>query len=167
MELAQHDWVPYFRSITGEQRRLLVAIESMGRSAPIEERIDAMCGGVCTRHPLRAISYEHHADVLEVAVGLANEQGPLLRYFVAAPRAIVVTDAGGARTLVCVFSIQPRDSRTAALVHSVDRNHVPRRQAPEAVHAIASAGRRDRQRHSVTARRNPRPELDCASRRHR
>ena len=84
------------------------------------KRISAMCEGVCTRHPLRSICYERRGDVFEVAAGLAAEQGPLLRFFVAEPRsifireatrarAIVVTDAGGARTLVCVFPTPPRD----------------------------------------------------------
>src|ERR1700746_3909957 len=111
VELAQSDWNDYFERMSSEPGRLLVAIESVGRHAALEERISAMCEGVCTRHPLRSICYERRADVFEVAAGLAAEHVPLLRFFVAEPRsifvreatrarAIVVTDADGALTLV-------------------------------------------------------------------
>lgn len=133
MELTQDTWAAYFRGITNAHRQL-VAIESVGPRARVEERIEAMCEGVCTRHPLRAIAYEQRADVFEVAAGLAAEQGPLLRYLVAAPRrivvkeergvrAIAVTDAGGGRTLVCVFSTEPRGSRSGARIRSIDGNN--------------------------------------------
>jgi|GEM_PF-3464583 len=148
MELAQCDWSKYFRNITGEQQRLLVAVESVGLRAPLDERIDAMCQGVCTRHPLRAMCYEHRADVFEVAVGLNVGHGPLLRYFVAAPRrisvrevnaarAIVVSDSGGGRTLVCVFPAPPWDSYTATLTRPANRTHVRRPRSPEAMHPLA------------------------------
>jgi len=148
MELAQCDWSTYFRSITGEPQCLLVAVESVGPRTPLEERIDAMCEGVCTRHPLRAMCYEQHADVFEVAVGLNLSQGPLLRYFVAAPRrisvrevnaarAIVVSDSGGGRTLVCVFQAPPWDSHTAVLTRPQHRNHVRSPRSGPAAHPLA------------------------------
>jgi hypothetical protein len=177
MELAQHDWTTYFRSITSEPQRLLVAFESVGRRTPVEERIDAMCEGVCTRHPLRAIGYEQHSDVFEVAVGLSVQQGPLLRFFVAAPRricvrdasaarAFVITDAGGARTLVCVFSMHPWETRTATLTRRARSDPRPRRKPPAALHrgTLGRSGRAGRSTQPLTLAR---PALECATPLHR
>lgn len=173
MELTQQNWEPYFTGITREPGRRLVAIESLGRHSLVEERIDAMCDGVCTRHPLRAIGYEQRADVLEVAVGLNAEHGPLLRFFVAAPRrivvreaeaarAIIVTDAGDARTAVVVFPIQPRGTRSTARARPVERDHARRRHAPEALHVVAGDGPDGRAPHSRARRRTGHPHLDVA-----
>ena len=145
MELAQRDWSRYFRNITSEPQRLLVAVESVGPHTLLDERIDAMCEGVCTRHPLRAMGYEQREDVFEVALGLTAGQGALLRYFVAAPRsisvrevnaarAIVVSDSGGGRTLVCVFTVPPWDSPTATLTRPANRDQVRHRKARDAMH---------------------------------
>jgi hypothetical protein len=140
MELAHESWASYFHSITSDVGRLFVAIESVGGRAEVEERIAAMCEGERTRHPLRVISYQPTADVIEVAVGLTVAHGPLLRNFIAAPRrvdveevaggtkAILVTDAAGARTLVCVFSAGPGGARGAAPEESYQdhrRRHRP------------------------------------------
>lgn len=149
MELTRQDWAPYLEGIANAPGRRLVAIESLGQHSLVDERIDAMCDGVCTRHPLRAIGYEERADVFEVAVGLIAERGPLLRFFVAAPRrivvreaevarAIVVTDAGGSRTVVVVFTVDPRGTRSATRARPAEFVHVRRRAAPEAV--VVSAG---------------------------
>jgi len=146
MELAQREWNDYFERITSEPRQLLVAIESVGRHTPLEERISAMCDGVCTRHPLRSIGYEPHADVFEVAAGLAAEHGALLRFFVAEPRrilvreatrarAIVITDAGGAQTLVCVFPTRLRGALRSAAAASRPALTARLRDAPVALHA--------------------------------
>ena len=63
--------------------------------------------------PLHAIRYDSDADELEVTIGGATPGGAVLRYFVAAPRAIhleerdlgkviSVDDASGVRTLIHV-----------------------------------------------------------------
>jgi len=145
MELAQSDWNDYFERMSSEPG-LLVAIESVGRRSALEERISAMCEGVCTRHPLRSICYERGADVFEVAAGLAAEHGPLLRFFVSEPRsifvreatparAIVVTDAGGALTLVCVFPTRPRDGVSSPMAASRTAVTARLRSAPAELHA--------------------------------
>jgi hypothetical protein len=178
MELGREDWVPYFRSISSDERRLFVAIESVGPRVPVEERIEAMCDGVCTRHPLRSIAYEHHADMFEVALGIAAPEGPLLRYFVAAPRqilvreddsvrAIVVTDAGDTRTLVCVFSVEPRGPHTARIARPLGRRSGHRHQSPNALHILAPARPDLRDRRPATPWALARPAADCAARRHR
>jgi len=178
MELARDDWVAYFQSIATEERRLLVAIESVGPRAPVNERIDAMCEGICTRHPLRSIAYEQNADVFEVALGLAAREGPLLRYFVAAPRrifiregeavrAIVVTDAGDTRTLVCVFSVEPRSPRTSGSARPLDRGHGRHRQSPKALHVLAGTRQDPHPRRPAPPRAHPQSSNQSAAERHR
>jgi hypothetical protein len=114
VELASDSWATYFRRLSCRRGLLHAAIESVEGRAAVEDRIEALCNAVRIRYPLRTISYTAGADRFEVAVGLDAEHGPVLRYFVTAPRrifvterkdtsAILVSDANGARTLVCVF----------------------------------------------------------------
>jgi hypothetical protein len=167
MELAQDSWATYFRSVSSEPQKLLVAMESVGARAMVDERIDAMCEGVCTRHPLLGIAYEPSWDTLEVSVGL-SDAGPLLRYFVAGPRrifvketsgarAILVNDSGGGRTLVCLFAAIQRGGRVTALVRPLDDDGARVHPLPEtARRALRADGRRRGRRPAGRAGWSPR-----------
>lgn len=162
MELAQESWASYFRDIASEQRILFAAIEAVGRRAQLDERIASMRDDGYARHPLRLISYDQNADVIEVAVGLTAARGPLLRYFIAAPRqlfieeadertrAILVSDESGGRTLVCVFAVGP-SGRGAAPAESGEGHCRPHR---------ASQGPRARSRREHP-RRPAGPDVDA------
>jgi hypothetical protein len=108
-ELAAERWVEYFDSIASSIEGLLVTIEVM--SEQLGDQIDV------ERLPLRAIGYDHNDNMLEVAVGGRGTRYPVvLRHFIsrpqtisveqsgrAVPSAILVTDAGGDRTLIRLF----------------------------------------------------------------
>ncbi len=108
-ELDPEQWVEYFDSIAPSIDGLLVTIEVM--SEQLGDQVDV------ERLPLQAIGYDPKDNVLEVSVGGRSVRYPVvLRHFISSPqtisieesgslspRAILVTDAGGARTLIRLF----------------------------------------------------------------
>lgn len=105
-ELAAESWQEYFDSITPNIDGMLTTIEVM--SEQLGDQIDVQ------QLPLQAISYDPKDNTLEVAVGGRGVRFPvLLRHFISDPQtisieessslmpmAILVTDAGGVRTLI-------------------------------------------------------------------
>ena len=102
--LERESWSEYFDSLAQPRRRLLAAVALPGPD-----------GDACWEdgdRPLHGISYNRPCDEIEIAVRLGPGLGAALRYFVDAPRAIVleeaapavtllrVTDARGAQTLI-------------------------------------------------------------------
>jgi hypothetical protein len=115
-ELTAEKWVEYFDSIIPNIDGMLVTIEVM--SDELGDQVDV------ERLPLGAIGYDRKDDVLEVSVGGRSTRYPvLLHHFISgpqtisveesgplSPRAILVTDAGGVRTLIRLFepaSLEP------------------------------------------------------------
>jgi hypothetical protein len=108
-ELAPERWVEYFDSIAGRIDGQLVTIELMSDQLGDQTDVEHL--------PLRAIGYDHKDDVLEVSVGGQHPRYPVvLRHFISGPqtisieaadpltpRAILVTDASGVRTLIRLF----------------------------------------------------------------
>jgi Family of unknown function (DUF5335) len=108
-ELDAERWVEYFDSLAPSIDGLLVTIEVM--SEQLGDQLDV------ERLPLQAIGYDPKDNVLEVAVGGRGVRYPiLLRHFISSPqtvsveessplspRAILVTDASGVRTLIRLF----------------------------------------------------------------
>jgi uncharacterized protein DUF5335 len=108
-ELAAEGWVEYFDSIAPSIEGLLVTIEVM--SEALGDQLDV------ERLPLQAIGYDPKDNMVEIAVGGRGTRYPvLLRHFISSPqtisveesgplnpRAILVTDASGVRTLIRLF----------------------------------------------------------------
>jgi len=108
-ELGAGSWVEYFDSIAPNIEGVLVTIEVM--SDALGDQVDV------ERLPLQAIGYDPKDDVVEVAVGGRGMRYPvLLRHFISSPqtisveesgplnpRAILVTDGSGVRTLIRLF----------------------------------------------------------------
>ncbi len=108
-ELGAEKWMEYFDSITPSTDGLLVTIEVMSEQLGDQVEVE--------RLPLQAISYDPKDNMLEVSVGGRGVRYPvLLRHFISSPqtisveesdplspRAILVTDASGARTLIRLF----------------------------------------------------------------
>jgi hypothetical protein len=102
-------WVEYFDVLAPSLEGLLVTIEVM--SEQLGDQIDV------ERLPLQTIGYDHKDKVLEIAVGGRGVRYPvLLRHFIYNPQtisiaesgserpsAILITDAGGVRTLIRLF----------------------------------------------------------------
>jgi hypothetical protein len=108
-ELKAEKWVEYFDSIASRIDGQLVTIEVMSEELGDQTNIE--------RLPVQAIGYDPKDNMLEVAVGGRGVRYPvLLRHFISdpqtvsveeagrlAPRAILVTDASGVRTLIRLF----------------------------------------------------------------
>ena len=108
-ELAADRWAEYFDALARRGDGLLVTIEVM--SEQLGDQVDV------ERLPLQAIGYDRKDRVLEVAVGGRGVRYPvLLRHFISdpqsvsveelgplSPRAILVTDASGDKTLIRLF----------------------------------------------------------------
>jgi Family of unknown function (DUF5335) len=109
-ELAAEKWVEYFDSIAPGTDGLLVTIEVM--SEELGDQVDV------ERLPLQAMNYDPKDNMLEISVGGRSTRYPVvLRHFISSPqtisieesgplspRAILVTDADGVRTLIRLFS---------------------------------------------------------------
>jgi Family of unknown function (DUF5335) len=109
-QLGAEKWVEYFDSVAPSIDGLLVTIEVM--SEQLGDQVDV------ERLPLQAINYDPKDDVLEISVGGRSVRYPvLLRHFISSPQtisieesgplspsAILVTDAGGVRTLIRLFA---------------------------------------------------------------
>jgi hypothetical protein len=80
-------WADYFRAIRRECGPVL-AIVSL---AP--DRGGADQSGRSVERTLRAIRYDPGRDVLELSVGGVAGRGPALRYFISAPREILVKES--------------------------------------------------------------------------
>ena len=107
-ELAAARWQEYFDSIAPNIAGMLATIEVM--SEQLGDQVDVQ------QLPLQAISYDPKDHMLEIAVGGRGVRYPvLLRHFISDPQtisveessslmptAILVTDAGGVRTLIRV-----------------------------------------------------------------
>jgi hypothetical protein len=105
-ELKAEKWVEYFDSIARSIDGHLVTIEVMSEQLGDQVGVE--------RLPLQAIGYDPKDNVLEVAVGGRGVRYPvLLRHFISdpqtvsveaasplSPRAILVTDGSGIRTLI-------------------------------------------------------------------
>ncbi len=102
--LERDTWSAYFDSLAHPRARLLVAVSLPGPD-----------GEACWQEgdrPLDGIGYDPVRDEIEVAARLGPGSGASLRYFVCAPRAIVVSetapqvkllrviDANGTQTLI-------------------------------------------------------------------
>jgi hypothetical protein len=108
-ELRAEKWAEYFDSIAGSLDGVLVTIEVMSEELGDQTDVE--------RLPLQTIGYDRRDDVLEVAVGGRGAGYPVvLRHFISSPRsisvegppqgrprAILVEDASGARTLIRLF----------------------------------------------------------------
>jgi hypothetical protein len=108
-ELGAEKWVEYFDSIAPAIDGLLVTVEVM--SEQLGDQVDV------ERLPLQAIGYDPKDNVLEIAVGGRGVRYPvLLRHFISdpqvvsveesgplSPRAILVTDGSGVKTLIRLF----------------------------------------------------------------
>ena len=108
-ELAPEAWVEYFDSVAPNLEGTLVTIEVM--SDELGDQLDV------EQLPLQTIGYDAKDNMLEVAVGGRGPRYPvLLRHFISSPQtisieesdalrpmAILVTDAGGVRTLIRLF----------------------------------------------------------------
>jgi len=108
-ELERADWPAYLDSIASSTEGMLVTVELMSEQLGDQTDVE--------RLPVQAISYDPRDDVLEVAVGGRGTRYPVvLRHFVSSPTAIsveetpeggpsaiLVTDAGGVRTLIRLF----------------------------------------------------------------
>jgi hypothetical protein len=96
-------WSEYFDSISVE-RYLLASV----RLLPADDAGPQPLEG----KRLRAICYDREQDVLQVGVG-GTAQQPALRYFISAPRNIVIEESDDGQTIVVDDS---RRSRTAISV---------------------------------------------------
>jgi hypothetical protein len=102
-------WADYFDSLAQQTEGMLATIELMSEQLGDQTDVE--------RLPVQAISYDPKDDVLAVAVGGRGTRYPVvLRHFISSPksisvqelpgpqpRAILVTDATGARTLIRLF----------------------------------------------------------------
>jgi hypothetical protein len=105
-ELERTSWASYFDSIASSIQGMLVTVELMGEQLGDQTDVE--------RLPVQAIGYDPKDDVVEVAVGGRGTRYPVvLRHFISSPTAIsveeaqeprpsaiLVTDAGGVRTLI-------------------------------------------------------------------
>ena len=108
-ELKAEKWVEYFDSIARRIDGHLVTIEVMSEELGDQTDIE--------RLPVQAIGYDPKDNMLEVSVGGRGVRYPVvLRHFISdpqtisieesgqlAPKAILVTDASGVRTLIRLF----------------------------------------------------------------
>lgn len=108
-ELTAEKWVEYFDSIARNIDGHLVTIEVMSEELGDQTDVE--------RLPLQAIGYDPKDNLLEVSVGGRGIRYPVvLRHFISdpqtisveesgqlAPKAILVTDASGVRTLIRLF----------------------------------------------------------------
>ncbi|MFI4984595.1 MAG: DUF5335 family protein [Solirubrobacterales bacterium] len=108
-ELAAERWAEYFDAFARRSDGLLVTIEVMSEELGDQTDVE--------RLPLQAIGYDPRDNVLEVSVGGRSTRYPVvLRHFIwspqtisvegadrSSPRAILVTDASGVRTLIRLF----------------------------------------------------------------
>lgn len=108
-QLGAEKWLEYFNSIASNIDGMLVTIEVM--SEELGDQVDV------ERLPLHAISYDPKDNMVEISVGGRGVRYPiLLRHFISgpqtvsveqsgplSPRAILVTDESGVRTLIRLF----------------------------------------------------------------
>jgi hypothetical protein len=108
-ELGAEKWLEYFDSVASSIDGMLVTIEVM--SERLGDQVDV------ERLPLQAISYDPKDNMVEISVGGRGVRYPvMLRHFISSPqtvsveesdplspRAILVTDASGVRTLIRLF----------------------------------------------------------------
>jgi len=110
-QLDAQDWRGYFEAMAVDHEGLKACVTLVSERPQDGE--DAVAW------TLYAISYDQHADEIEIHVGHPAPRGPILRYFVSAPRAIhvqeraggkviAVHDMSGVRTLIQVA--HPRES---------------------------------------------------------
>jgi Family of unknown function (DUF5335) len=118
IQLNDDDWYEYFNSIARNRDRTVatVALPPEARNARPLYRHRALHG----------IRYDSDADLIEVALGHNEPRRVALRYFVSAPRSIVVEesdhmklifvdDARGEQTLIWLFDLaQARDPGLAS-----------------------------------------------------
>ncbi len=109
-QLGAERWVEYFDSIAPSTGGLLVTIEVM--SEQLGDQVDV------ERLPLQAMNYDPKDNMLEISVGGRSPRYPVvLRHFISSPqtisieesgplspKAILVTDADGVRTLIRLFA---------------------------------------------------------------
>jgi hypothetical protein len=109
-ELAAERWMEYFESVAPNIDGLLVTIEVM--SDELGDQLDV------ERLPVQAIGYDPKDNQLEVSVGGRGARYPVaLHHFISdpqeisveesgpqRPKSILVKDAGGARTLIRLYS---------------------------------------------------------------
>jgi hypothetical protein len=84
-------WCEYFDSLFLEGDHLLAAVALPGE--------DHDGDAYEPRRPLHAIRYDPRSDEIEVAVGIGVGPRAALRYFVSAPRSIVVDELDDAKVL--------------------------------------------------------------------
>jgi hypothetical protein len=87
-------WADYFRSIELHHRHVLVTV------TPLPDRLDGEDHGAPVGRRLRSIRYDPERDIVELGVGGGAQRGPALRYFIAAPRLILVEPAGDTTEIV-------------------------------------------------------------------
>lgn len=108
-ELEPHEWRKYFHAIAIDSDGVLATVAVIAARADSSQDLP--------QRPLRDIGYDRSDDVLEVAVGGIVASSATLRYFVSAPRtilvaesdherAILVDDESGIRTLIRLFDLR-------------------------------------------------------------
>ncbi len=132
-------WVDYFASIGPHDGPLLASVRLLpGR------RDRGARGAIARMDALRAMRYERERDVLQVATGGTPKQ-PALRYFITAPRRIVIEESDGAREIVVEDSTR---RRTAISVRTAAR---PASTLVPALHATSGASTPTPMAHVVAA----------------
>jgi hypothetical protein len=115
LRLDPTEWGPYLKGVISGGDGLVVSV-GVSRGAQL---------GLGAARPLRTLAYDPVRDVLEVGVGGSQPGQPLLRYFVAAPRAIsvresaneheiMVEDGGGTRTVIRLRVSRESETRASA-----------------------------------------------------
>lgn len=128
--LEAHVWAEYFASIARVGSGVLAAVQVVSGAGAGELAEH--------RRPLQGIGYDAARDVLELAVGAHSAAGPMLRYFIAAPRAIDVAEAHDRTTLL--ISDESRLRTQISLYNLPARPSVGARPTPL---RLASRRRRD------------------------
>jgi len=85
-------WTDYFRDIGRDCGRLIATVTLLPD--------DRDGHGAGAGRTLRTIRYDRDRDALELGVGGGAGLGPALRYFIAAPRRIVIAESRGVIGLV-------------------------------------------------------------------
>jgi hypothetical protein len=105
VELPEPEWRQYLKTVAVGAAGAPTTLQAAPAEVPYRPSRSP------TPHPLRDISYAPDRRVFEVAIGGSDAGGAWLRYTVSAPRrllayerrdriALLITDAGGGRTLV-------------------------------------------------------------------
>ena len=103
-ELGAERWGEYFDSLAPSIEGMLVTIELIGEQ--IGDQIEV------ERLPLQTIGYDHHDNVLEIAVGGRGPRFPvLLRHFIFTPRTISIEESGRS-TPSAILVTDDSDTRT-------------------------------------------------------